>query len=203
MRDHFTQTAVYVGDELFDGEALAYIEAHPSQARNLGQYGCQWPHWLAQRYPDDPDVSDLARLEWALRRAFDSADHTPLTLADLAQIPPPAWDTLRLALSPSAQVIDCGHTTIPLWHALAHGDAPPEAAHQPGWVLVWRQGWQPHFRSLAPDEAQALQALMQGRTFAQVCADICSPTDQSADSIGGQWLYRWITDGLIKGYHQV
>jgi uncharacterized protein (UPF0276 family) len=46
----------------------------PPRVRNLGRYGAELPARLAARYPQHPEVAELAALEWALRSVFDAAD---------------------------------------------------------------------------------------------------------------------------------
>jgi hypothetical protein len=195
MQDHFSQTLRYLGDEFFRSEALAFIEAHPSEHHSLRDYGMAWPDWLAARYPDDTDMADLSRLEWALRQAFDAANRRALGLADLGQIPAKAWATLGFELAPGATVLRLKHSVGPLWQSLAREEAPETPPAVPTCVLVWRQGWQPHFRTLFDDEAQAIEALLAGRSFGEACAHLAL-SSQGASKVG-QWLQGWAEEGLL------
>lgn len=195
MQDHFAQTHQYLGDELFNSEALAYIEAHPSEHHSLREYGQAWPDWLAARYPDDTDMADLSRLEWALRHAFDSANRGVLGLADLGTIPADAWATLGFELAPGATLLRLSHAVGPLWQSLAHDEAPEPPPPEPTCMLVWRQAWQPHFRSLSDDEACAIEALLAGRSFSEACAHLAD--SESGAAHAGQWLQGWAEEGLL------
>ncbi len=195
MQDHFTQTHRYLGDEFFNAEALAYIEAHPSEQHGLRDYGHTWPDWLAQRYPGDTDMADLSRLEWALRRAFDAANRRAMGLADLGQIPAAAWGQLGFELAPGTTVLRLNHAVAPLWQSLAREEAPEPVRAEPTCVLVWRQGWQPHFRTLAQDEAQAIEAMLAGKPFSEACAHLALTTQGAAQV--GQWLQTWAEEGLL------
>ena len=195
MQDHFAQTHLYLGDEFFNSEALAFIEAHPSEHHSLRDYGQAWPDWLSRRYPDDTDMADLACLEWALRSAFDAPDRPTLGLADLGQIPAEAWATLGFQLAPGATLLHLNHAIAPLWQSL-HAEQTPEPVQAiPTTVLVWRQGWQPHFRSIDRAEAAALQAVMDGESFSDACAPLASAADGEATA--GQWLRTWAREGLL------
>jgi len=195
MQDHFAQTHRYLGDGFFQSEALAFIEAHPSKHHSLRDYGHAWPEWLAARFPDDTDMADLARLEWALRQAFDAANRCALTLADLGHVPADAWATVGFELAPGTTVLHLSHDVAPLWQSLAREEAPEPVRSRPTGVLVWRQGWQPHFRTLQESEALAVEALLAGRSFSEACAHlVASPNGETQV---GQWLQTWVEEGLL------
>ena len=65
-------------------------------------------------------------------------------------------------------------------------------------LLVWRRDLRPHFRTLEPDEDQALRALDGGETFACVCARLaeCRPPQEAA-ALAGRWLRRWVDEALL------
>ncbi len=197
MQDHFAQTHAYLGDELFNGEALSYIEAHHSQHHSLRDYGQTWPDWLALRHPQDTDMADLAQLEWALRHAFDDRDASTLTMQDLALVPTDAWATLGFSMAPGTTMLNLNHAVAPLWQSLSQGQAPEPVQAQSTCMAVWRQGWQPHFRTLPLDEAQALRVLMAGGAFTQACEHLGD--SEAAANHAGQWLQQWVAEGLLSG----
>ena len=199
LQDHFAQTHLYLGDEFFNSEALAFVQAHPSQHHSLRDYGQDWPDWLARRYPQDTDMADLSRLEWALRSAFDAPDARVLSLADLASLSPEAWATVGFTLAPGATLLHLNHAVAPLWQRLNANEAPEPVQALACTLLVWRQGWQPHFRSIEAREAAALAALMAGQSFTEACAPLTSQAD--GEAIAGQWLQTWTHEGLLASVH--
>jgi hypothetical protein len=201
LSDSFGHTLAYLGDENFRAAALAYVESHPSTQPNLRWYGAEFPAWLAQAHPEDLHVAELAGLDWTLRRAFDGPDAAAMTLADLAALGAGDWEGLRLALVPTAERIALQHNTLAIWHALDRDEAPPPAQRlpEPLPVLVWRRELSPHFRSLGAAEAAAIDALLEGASFGDVCAAhaLCHPdADVAAET--GAWLRRWIDEGLLQ-----
>jgi hypothetical protein len=198
LQDHFAQTLAYMGDDFFESQALAYIQAHPPAHDNLRHYGAQWPQWLAQQHPQDTDMADLSRLEWALRHTFDAPDTPVLTWADVTALTPSQWDRLGFTLAPGAHVLRLEHAVISLWQSLANQDIPEPVQALCHDVLVWRQGWQPHFRSLDPEEARALRELLAGQSFNAACATaLQSHTDTDAATLASQWLQRWMAEQLL------
>lgn len=206
LRDTFAHTLSYLGDAWFDHLARAYIEQHPSRHANLRWYGDTWPDWLAgDRLTRvgagaHPEVAELARLDWCLRRAFDAADQPVATLADLAAVPAEAWGEVMLKAQPSVAVLSLQHNTLSLWHALDQGGEVPEAQALPAsmGVLVWRQDERPHFRSVSPQEDVALTAMLLGRSFGNLCALLAErfPDDDVAMLVSSL-LRRWIDDGIL------
>jgi len=198
LQDHFAQTHAYMGDDFFESEALAYVEAHPPSTDNLRHYGQPWPQWLAERYPQDLDMAELSRLEWALRDAFDAANTPVATPESLSMLAPEAWAHLGFQLAAGAQILSFSHAVLPLWQALAAEQTPePVAAHQHD-VLIWRRDGQPHFKSLGAEEATALRALLDGHSFEHACQQALQlKSPDEASRLAGQWLQNWMADALL------
>jgi len=203
LRDTFEHTAGYLGAAWFDEAALEFAVSHPSQRANLNEYGADFPAWLQQRHPREPEIGELAALDWTLRRAFDGADAPPLTLAALAAVDPPAWERVGLTLVPTATRLSLRCNTLALWHAVDGDEAPPapELLPQRTELLIWRRGHEPHFRSLGEVEQTLLDALLEGRSFAQACGLVAarSPDTDAAQSAqtAGQLLRRWVEEELL------
>jgi hypothetical protein len=84
--------------------------------------------------------------------------------------------------------------TVVVWQALSGDEEPPqpELAPQPVQWLLWRQDFKNYFRSLDAIEDAALQAALEGNSFAEVCAAIALwlPEDQiplRAAALIGSW----------------
>jgi hypothetical protein len=73
LRDSFAKTSAYMG-ELFDKHASEFAVSQPPALRNLGRYGATLPAFLQQTYPDNPELAELAQIDWDLRSRFDGAD---------------------------------------------------------------------------------------------------------------------------------
>jgi hypothetical protein len=187
-----------LGDDLFDQIARSYISAHPSAYRNLRWYGGELAEHLASALPQHPIASELARFEWALALAFDSADVSLLTRANLADIPPEGWHALRFCLHPSVQILDMTLNTVAVWKALDSDQIPPDVEHVPSTWLVWRHDLNPHFRSLDTSATCSLKQIMQGAYFSDVCEALLENHPES-EIIGqaAQYLVSWLDDGLI------
>ncbi len=84
---------------------------------------------------------------------------------------------------------------------LTGGPAPVSESATPrepvAWI-VWRQDLTTYFRSLDVDEAWALDALIAGQPFADICQGLCEWIDaQHVAAHAAGLLKSWIGDGMI------
>ncbi|MGE4107779.1 MAG: DNA-binding domain-containing protein [Bacteriovoracia bacterium] len=62
-----------LGDEDFQSLCMAYIEKHPSQYRNLSDYGDDFSDYIRDYFPEDKVrdlLVDLAKFEWTFKEGF-------------------------------------------------------------------------------------------------------------------------------------
>lgn len=203
LADNYTVLARALGDEAFDALAQAYIAARPSGHPSIRWFGHELADFMAQA--DDalvPHASlvDFARMDWALRSAFDAADAPLLDGATLAALSPNAWAGLQLHLHPSVQRVPLGHAIEPGWRVLREwqpesGNDPPaldEPTPHAHLLLAWRQGLETRWRSLEPLEAELLQAVAEGEPFARLCERAATAPAVVAA------LQQWLADGLLR-----
>lgn len=209
LRDNFEALARALGDDGFEALARAYLHAHPPTQPSIRWWGDRLADFMAQADESlvpHPALVDLARMDWALRTAFDAADGPVLDAAALQALPPDHWPALRLQLHPSVALQPFQWAVEAAWRALqaTEGDPelpPPEAhAHT---LLLWRRGLVTQWRSLDGAEAALLQALQAGEPFAALCelatADAAS-SEAGAAQIAAR-LNQWLADGLLSGFN--
>lgn len=203
LRDAFEKTWAYLGDDAFDEAALAFVEARPPVHRNLRWHGAKFPQTLAERFPHDPDIAELALIDWQLRRAFDGPDAEPLAPAALAGLDAAHWESVGFRFVPTLFLAPLRFNTLTIWHAIDQEQTPPPAAPLPdaAWLLIWRKGWQPHFRTLDSGEYATLSQLHAGASFARVCASLAEQrSEEDATALAAGYLGIWLQDGLIAGF---
>jgi hypothetical protein len=191
----YDKTWTFVGDDMFADLADSYIAAHPSRHPNLRWFGGEFASHAAARLEEYPFIAELASLEWALSLAFDAEDALPLGTAEMIAVAPEAWGALQFRLHPSVHLLDLRWNAVVLWQALGAGDEPPEAAESGAAMhwLIWRQGGQPHFRSLSALEADALNRIAGGATFGEVCE---AAGEESMLALAGH-LQHWLAQGVL------
>ena len=202
LRDAFEKTWAYLGDTTFETTALAFIEVNPPQHRNLRWHGAAFPQWLANQFPDDQDIAELALIDWQLRHAFDGPNATPVDAMQLAVLGPEDWENVGFQFAPTLFIAPLRYNTVSIWHALDQEQAPPtaEVLPEPSWLLIWRKAWQPHFRTIQAAEQAALTQLQGGAAFAAVCAALSQQfSEQEATSVAAEHLRTWFQDELIVG----
>lgn len=194
LQSVFERTWAYAGDDAFAAAAARYVEAHPSTSRNLRDYGAEFPASLSLAMPADPEVAELATMDWNLHRAFDAPDSTPLVPADLSGLDADDWASARLEFHPGVSMAVFEWNAAHLWHALDEGVTPPRPCRleRPAGHLFWRGGLASRFRSVDDAEYGALRDLAAGVTFAAICA-------RTTPEQAGTWLRSWMQDELLVG----
>lgn len=208
LRDTFERTARLVGDDAFVQAATHHLITYPPTNWTIDLAGEEFPHTCAQLFANDPDVGEVAWLEWQMHCAFTAADGEPLTLADFAaetaDFDAEQWDELRFELMPGTALRPITYDLVTLWEAL--GDpllaSPVEKLLEPKWVLLWREGEQPTFGLVSEAEGLALAGLQQGGTFGKVCAALMNhfKTDDAAAKAGAM-LLNWLELGMVRRIH--
>lgn len=188
------QTAAWLGAEVFEAGASAYVAEHPPAHWRLDAYGLDFGDWLVGQDPDWRPAADLARLEAALRRAFDGPDSAVVTAAALRTLAPADWMQRVVHFVPVCEWLTVSAGTLAAWHALRAGErpAPPRADEPTITVMVWRRAGQTFFRSLEPELAALATLLKAGEPFA--AASLGSGLDPARAAAA---LHEWIGDALI------
>ncbi len=204
LRTSYERVWTWIGDEAFDAAAAHHLILHPPKSWTLDDAGAGFDETLAEMLPDDPEVTELAWLEWTMQTAFTAAETQALYAtsfaARTAAFGEEDWTALRLSFAPSLVTRTILTRCTDIWRAIAtEGDAPdPLVLDAPATLIVWRDGLQPRFRVLTEVEAIAMTALRAGRTLGAICENMV-PTygEEQAATEAGAMLGRWIGDGMI------
>ncbi|WP_436129404.1 MNIO family bufferin maturase [Acidovorax sp. LjRoot38] len=199
LADTYAKTCLYMGSDTFEAHARDYAVAHPPRTRSLNRYGEGLVGTLRAAYPDNPELHELAQLDWDLRTRFDSADMP--TLETAAAQASDTWTTRPGVLHPSALLRAIMTNVVGVWNAIHTDDDVPEAVAlpAPATLLVWRKGHQPHFRTLDAAEAAWVQALHAGASVHDACAALLgSGLWQGDPTVLGGWLAQLLNDGLVR-----
>jgi Putative DNA-binding domain len=202
MRNDHELLHLYLGDEMFDEMAHAYVKARPSEHPNLRWFSQGLPDFLksAAPYSDHPVLSDLAALEKALNDAFDAAEGAVVELTEMVGFAPEVWSGLTFRPHPSASRLDLATNASAIWLALKNDETPPDAValEQPARLLVWRQDVTPMFRELPAEEAMMWDEAANGIPFGVLCEMLATYDDpDNAAGRGAGYLHGWITAGLL------
>jgi len=201
LRDSFAKTSAYMG-ELFDQHASEFAVAQPPALRNLGRYGASLPAFLQQTYPDNPELAELAQLDWDLRSRFDGADALAATLDalqpnDEGNIP---CLTKSSPLHPSVVLRNSHSNAVKLWRAIDDDTEVPEVQldDSGAGLVVWRLDLQPHFMRLDAAQYRFMQALDQGSSIQDAAQSLVDTEVLSTPELLGAWLQSWLSQGLLR-----
>jgi len=191
----FERTRRWVGEEAFTAAACHFIIAHPPQGWTLDDYGADFPEVLAALFAHDPEVAELAWLEWHMQSAFAAPDQPELDPAVLASAgySEADWANMRFTKAAGLAARQVATCCADLWKALEDGtpDRCEAAGRAEAALLVWRSGTSPRYRLMSIEELQALEAIASGAPLA-VIAENCSVASL------GEWLSQWLRDGLFS-----
>lgn len=191
LGNDFPATKAAFGDDAFDAFANGFLHAHPSTQPSVRHFGHAYPDWLSAQADAPPGLHELARFEWRQGECFDAADAATLDIDAVSALPVEAWPSLQLRTHPAVRLLS-SH-----WLALRN-DAPVLADDEaPADWLLWRNGFDVHWRCLDDDEADALHALQAGTSFGALCERMADFHGDDGALRAASLLKRWLTDGLL------
>ena len=201
LRDTYERVWAWLGDDAFDRAAACHVEQLAPRSWTLNDYGEDFAATLARLYPDDPETPELAWLDWALRRAFDGPDSTPVDIDTLNGVDD--WDDVEFRFAPTLRLGVVATNSPAVWSALAEDRMPPAVAGLPAQadILVWRPDLSPRFRTMSPAEAHMLKLALVGATFGDICrARAAKAGEDKAAEDAGRVLGQWLSDGFVIGF---
>lgn len=187
----------FAGADAFRQAAVVHVNRHPPRAWTLDAYGAGFEDTLRDLFPDNPDLHELAWIEWACATAFVARDTQPLDPARLATID---WDRAQLGFAPSLHVRALSTNAAAIWSALQDGGAPLDAAMLPApqGCVIWRRGLVARLRVVDPLDFAALLLARQERSFGALCALLVERLGADAGvARAGALLADWIGSELL------
>lgn len=189
------------GAERFEGLVRAYLGAHPSRHYSLNFLGRELPGFLA-RAPSIPRhalFADVARLELAMTEVFDEQESPRLAHADLASIPPEAWERARPRLVAALRLVELGHRANAIVTAARHGQPLPALSKARTRVVVWRRDWTVWRMELEEPAFLALRTMLGGGTL-QAAVEAAAAADRGAPQELAASVYRWFGTWVGEGF---
>jgi hypothetical protein len=195
-----------VGEDAFRQAAAHHVISHPPSGWTLDDVGEGFPETLRELFSNDPEVPELAWLEWAMHRCFVSADASPLDAAGFAEstaaFAENDWANMRLSFLPGTDQRQICHDIGTLWKALKEEpvEAPSYSLSTQVHCVVWREGLKPVFIQMDPVQGEALCLLRDGANYGEVCEMLSERLgEEAAIAQAGAMLGRWLHLGLLTG----
>ena len=160
-----------VGAEFFTEMAGVFLRHHPPKSPLLMFYGEEFPAFLSdfEHLAHLPYMSDVARLELALRYSYHAADAAPIDPALLQTAPPEALMASRITLAPAVRIIRSNHPVHGIWQFNTRDDAPKPTLQKED-VLITRKAFDPKVDLLPTGAAAFITALLHDQTLGQALA---------------------------------
>jgi hypothetical protein len=197
---NYPMLQTHLGLEPFANVALEYLDDHPSTYVSIRTFGLHLPSWLKRTHAREPWLAEFAALEWALGCAFDAPDSTTIGRDALANIRADDWAALAFRFSAALSRLSFATNAAAQYEAAASAQTPPpdgRVSDKTEW-LVWRRVLQAQYRSLAVDEAIAIDTLLAGGTFADACERLAELGDEDSVPLrAAAFLKRWLLDELV------
>jgi hypothetical protein len=191
-----------LGDDAFFRAGREYIDIWPSHFRSIRWFGDHLAEFLrtTKPYQNEPMLAEMALFEWTRSTVFDARDQDALTEEDLAGVPANQWPVIGFVPHPSLRRMNLQWNVADFRRLIDEEkdpDPPAKANVSQGWVM-WRQGLDTYWRSMGVDETAAMDAMIEGQSFENICAALlkCSDEENVAIRAAGM-LKRWINEGMI------
>ncbi len=191
-----------VGAGGFERLARAYLKKHPSKHYSLSALGRKLPDFLAgaAKMPRHAMLADVARVERTISESFDAEVSPSLSPADLAMIPPAAWETARIRMTESLHLLALDHRANAIVTACRQDKTLPPLGRARSWVAVYRREWTVWRMELTESMHAVLSALAKGKPLAKALsagARSHEGTPESMQSDVHRWFREWATEGLF------
>lgn len=190
------------GRETFGKIARAYLAKHPSRHYSLNLLGRKLPEFLDRpmRIPRRALLADVARVERAISESFDAAVSPVMTPADMALVPPAAWETGRIRLTESLRLLALDHRANAIVSACRQEKELPSLAKKKTWVAVYRKEWTVWRADLTEPMHTVLASLRAGKPLGAALAAAARRFDGSPEEMQAEvhrWFGEWAREGIF------
>ncbi len=194
-----------LGEEGFEDFCRAYLDAFPPDAPSLRDLGSRIVRFAEGHvgFPEDRAEAALqmVRYEASFVDIFDGADPPPLDGAKVAAMPPEAWETTRVVLSPLLRLHRLTHP-VHRFRAAVKDDvdlAVPEP--RTSLVALFRHDLVIRYEEMEPTAFALLERLASGEALVPACDALASGlSPEDAEALGakvGPWFQTWTSRGWI------
>ncbi|MBC6481109.1 MAG: putative DNA-binding domain-containing protein [Hormoscilla sp. GM7CHS1pb] len=171
-----------VGEKFFEATAVKYIDRFPCLSPDLGDYGEQFPDFLANFEPvaDLPYLPDVARLEWHWHRVFCGEDTRELDFQRLGEVPQEKWGELIFYLPKNGVLIESDYPIHRIWEVNQsdyQGDEVVNLESGGIKIFLWRKDYDMRIDLPNDREWELLKAFQTHYAFEVVCEKLAGIVD--------------------------
>lgn len=202
LENDYPHTLNYLGDEIFQQVSKDYYEAHPSDDPNARWFGRHFAEFLSRHdeLHSNPEVGELAHLEYALGLAFDAPDLPSLTLNAFRQFRPEDWPSMTFKAHPSTSRLSLQTNASEIWTSLHKGQdvITSKSNAMITELICWRGESMARFRPMSYDEAMIWDEAQKGANFSQLCEMLGTywPSEEAPLKAAG-YLQAWVNSEFL------
>ena len=202
LAEDYPALAKLCGPATFAKIARAYLEEHPSRSYSLNFLGRKLPEFLdgPVRFPRRALLADVARVERAISESFEAAVSPSMTPADLALVPPAAWESGRIRLTESLRLLALDHRANAAVTACRQGKELPPLGRARTWLAVYRKEWTVWRADLTEPMHAVLAALLAGKPLSRALAAGARRFEGTPEALQAdvhRWFAEWASEGLF------
>lgn len=205
LESTFERTARLAGRDAFRQAAIHHIIGHPPTSWTLDHVGEGFPDTCRELFANDPDVAEVAWLEWAMARAFTARDACALTRNEFATrtaaFDDDGWANLQLRFLPGTLTGAVRFDLPRLWQSLACKSVSSEVrrAERRSHVVVWREAEAPVFQLVPFEEGRCLETMAGGARLGRICSWLGRRHDADEAARRAGWmLHHWLELGVVE-----
>lgn len=200
LADTFSRTLAYAGEDSFRAAATHHVIAAPPSSWSLDHAGLGFDATCTEIFSDNPEVAELAALEWAMHEIFVCPDVTAFDANAFGEATAAFgendWASLQLDLVP-LRAVPCRFDLLDWWK---HADGAPALLPTPGTAIVWREGERPVFKLIDRQQAAMLGHAGHGMVFGEFCEElIARMPEEEAIPLAAAYLQGWLAHRWIAG----
>lgn len=167
LAEGFPAIVSLIGRENFDHVARTYLRQSPPTSPLMMHYGADMPGFLdgLEQLAHLPYLSDVARIDVAMRQSYHAADSTGIDPAELQALDEESLLKTRFRFAPSMILLRSQWPAGTVWHYTLRGGDKPQSTAQD--VLVLRAEFDPEPFILGAGAADVLIALQDETPFGE------------------------------------
>lgn len=170
LSERFPVCLRLVGEEFFRAMAQCYVRVSLPRTPMLFEYGEDFSEFVSGFEPARglPYLPDVARLEYAMGRAYHAEDAAPLPLDVVRSLPPERLEAATASFHPSLQVVPSNYPIVSIWRANMAPNPPQSLTldHAED-ALVVRPRLVVEAHALPAAGSVFIETLMSGGTFGE------------------------------------
>jgi hypothetical protein len=216
LREEFPVLLHALGEEIFDGFAVGYLQEYPSQSYTLFKLADHFADYLAESCPEpgeDADGSaswpqfliDLATLETTFNQVFDGPGTEGARLLGAEQlraVPTERLPDARLVCVECLRLLALRYPVHAYFTAVRRKEEAEFPAPAETFLAVTRRHFVVHHYELSRPAYELLSALLAGRPIGEAiqrAAEAAGPEVEHLAANLRRWFYDWAAEGFFRG----